>query len=50
MAQNYFGQKLQKLGELGFGRKLLQVNFEIATKITGGLKGDGLRLQEISID
>jgi len=40
----------KKLGELGVGRKLLQVNFEIATKIAGKLKGGGLRLQEIFID
>jgi len=40
----------QKLGELGVGRKILQVNFEIATKITGSLKGGGLSVQEIFID
>jgi len=40
----------KKLGELGVGRKHLRVNFEIATKFAGGLKGVGLRIQEIFIE
>jgi len=40
----------QKLEEMRGGRKLLQVNLEIATKIPGGLRGGGLGLQKIFID
>jgi len=40
----------RKLGELWVGRKLLKVNFEIAAKIAGGLKGGGLKFQEIFIE
>jgi len=36
---------LKKLGELRVGKTLLRVNFEITTKIAGGLKVGELRIQ-----
>jgi len=38
----------QKLGELGVGRKILQVNFEIATKIAVDSKGLDLDFRKFS--